>query len=156
MQQAEMVRLERLGALCIERRILPLRVYRDAAGSTRRYFPLKLPVALNVERAVLVYVDPGYETARALRSRGAAHRGGKIKKDKVLLCLNSAVRAFRYGGSRSLASLRATRTLPPTLLPVTAQISGCWRCARCPAPIPATVKSTSGSTAPTLRTRSTA
>ena len=66
---------QRLGALCIERRILPFRVYRDAAGSTRRYFPLKLPVALDVERAVLVYVDPGYETARALRSRGAAHRG---------------------------------------------------------------------------------
>ena len=34
MQQAELARLE---ALCIERRILPLRVYRGAAGNTRHY-----------------------------------------------------------------------------------------------------------------------
>ena len=33
-------------ALGIERRLMPLRVYREAAGTTRRYFPLKLPVAL--------------------------------------------------------------------------------------------------------------
>ena len=62
-------------ALGIERRLLPLRVYRGAAGNTRRHFPLKLPVALDAERAVFVYVDPGYETATALRSWGAAHRG---------------------------------------------------------------------------------
>ena len=41
MQQAELARLERLEALCIEHRILPLRAYRRAAGNTRRYFPLK-------------------------------------------------------------------------------------------------------------------
>ena len=34
-------------ALGIERRILPVRVYRGAAGETRRYFPLKLSVALD-------------------------------------------------------------------------------------------------------------
>ena len=61
-------------ALGIERRLLPLRVYRGAAGNTRRYFPLKLPVALDAERAVFVHVDPGYETGTALRSWGAAHR----------------------------------------------------------------------------------
>ena len=61
-------------ALGIERRLLPRRVYRGAAGNTRRHFPLKLPVALDAERAVFVYVDPGYETATALRSWGAAHR----------------------------------------------------------------------------------
>ena len=38
-------------ALGIERRILPSRLYRGAAGNTRRYFPLKLPVALEAERA---------------------------------------------------------------------------------------------------------
>ncbi len=32
-------------ALGIERRLLPSQLYRGAAGSTRRYFPLKLPVA---------------------------------------------------------------------------------------------------------------
>ena len=61
-------------ALGIERRLLPQRVYRGAAGNARRHFPLRLPVALDAERAVFVYVDPGYETATALRSWGAAHR----------------------------------------------------------------------------------
>ena len=61
-------------ALGIERRLLPQRVYRGAAGNTRRHFPLKLPVALDAERAVFVHVNPGYETAMALRSWGAARR----------------------------------------------------------------------------------
>ena len=61
-------------ALSVERRLLPRRVYRGAAGNLRRYFPLRLPVALDAERAVFVYVDPGHETAMALRSWGAAHR----------------------------------------------------------------------------------
>ena len=62
-------------ALGIERRILPSRLYRGAAGNTRRYFPLKLPVALEAERAVFVYVEPGHDTATALRSWGEAHLG---------------------------------------------------------------------------------
>ena len=61
-------------ALSVECRLLPRRVYRGAAGNLRRYFPLRLPVALDAERAVFVYVDPGHETATALRSWGAAHR----------------------------------------------------------------------------------
>ena len=60
-------------ALGIERRILPSRLYRGAAGNTRRYFPLKLPVALEAERAVFVYVEPGHDTSTALRSWGEAH-----------------------------------------------------------------------------------
>ena len=61
-------------ALGIERRILPQRVYRGATGNIRRYFPLLLPVALDDERAVFVYADPGHHTATALRSWGARHR----------------------------------------------------------------------------------
>ena len=61
-------------ALSVERRLLPRRVYRGAARNLRRYFPLRLPLALDAERAVFVYVDPGHETATALRSWGAAHR----------------------------------------------------------------------------------
>ena len=61
-------------ALGIEHPLLPQRVYRGAAGNLRRYFPLRLPVALDARRAVFVYVDPGHETATALRSWGAAHR----------------------------------------------------------------------------------
>ena len=61
-------------ALGIEPPLLPQRVYRGAAGNLRRYFPLRLPVALDARRAVFVYLDPGHETATALRSWGAAHR----------------------------------------------------------------------------------
>ncbi len=61
-------------ALGVDREILPVRVYRGAAGETRRYFPLKLPVALGTEAAVFVYADPGHETATGLHSWGRAHR----------------------------------------------------------------------------------
>ena len=55
-------------ALGIERRHLPLRVYRGAVGEARHHFRLKLPIALEPDRAIFVYADPGYETATALRS----------------------------------------------------------------------------------------
>ena len=61
-------------ALGIERRLLPVKAYRGAAGTTRLYLPVKLPVALDAGRAVFVYADPGHETATALRSWGDAHR----------------------------------------------------------------------------------
>ena len=61
-------------ALGIERALLPVRVYRGAAGETRRYFPLKLPVALDTRGAVFVYADPGHRSAAGLRSWGRAHR----------------------------------------------------------------------------------
>ncbi|MDE2773477.1 MAG: hypothetical protein OXI46_07205 [Gemmatimonadota bacterium] len=62
-------------ALGIGRELLPSRLYRGVAGDTRRYFPLKMPVALDSTRAVFVYAEPGHETATALRSWGATHRG---------------------------------------------------------------------------------
>ena len=55
-------------ALGIERRHPPLRVYRGAVRETRRHFRLKLPIAVEPDRAVFVYADPGYETATALRA----------------------------------------------------------------------------------------
>ena len=61
-------------ALGIERRHLPVKTYLGTGGTTHRYFPVKLPVALDARRAVFVYVDPGHETATALRSWGEAHR----------------------------------------------------------------------------------
>ena len=60
-------------ALGIERRLLPSRLYRGAAGSTRRYFPLKLPVALDADRALFVYADPGHETRTALSTWADMH-----------------------------------------------------------------------------------
>ena len=68
-----MEKVAALEVLGIDRGILPRRVYRGAAGNIRRYFPRRLPVALDAERAVFVYVDPGQETATALRSWGTAH-----------------------------------------------------------------------------------
>ena len=61
-------------ALGISRSLLPVRVYRGAGGGTRRYFPLKLPVALDSRLAVFVYADPGRGTSTALRSWRDAHR----------------------------------------------------------------------------------
>ncbi len=66
-------RLAAFEALAIERELLPQRVYRGALGGLRRFFPLRLPIALDTERAVFVYAEPGHETATALRSWGAAH-----------------------------------------------------------------------------------
>ena len=62
-------------ALGIERDVLPVRVYRGAAGVTRRHFPVKLPIALDSTRALFVYAEPGHDTATALRSWGKAHAG---------------------------------------------------------------------------------
>jgi len=77
-------------ALGIDRELLPVRVYRGKAGTTRRYFHVKLPVALDSERAVFVYADPGHDTATALRSWGRAHRG----LWRALATLGRSVEAF--------------------------------------------------------------
>lgn len=71
----ELEKVAAFEALGIDCEILPQRVYQGAAGNLRRYFPLRLPVALDAERAVFVYVDPGHETGTALRSWGRAHSG---------------------------------------------------------------------------------
>ena len=61
--------------LGIDRRLLPHREYRSKKGTPqKRYFALKLPVAMDSETATFAYVDPGNETARGLRSWGDAHR----------------------------------------------------------------------------------
>ena len=64
----------RMSPLVTDRHLADARE-RGAAGSTRRYFPVKLPVALDDARAVFVYAEPGHETSTALRSWGGAHRG---------------------------------------------------------------------------------
>jgi len=61
-------------ALGIEGALLPGGVYRGGGGNTRRYFPLKLPVALDAKCAVFVYADPGHETATGLQYWGRTHR----------------------------------------------------------------------------------
>ena len=73
--------------LGIERGLLPVRVYGGAARTTRRYFPVRLPVALDSGRAVFVYADPGHGTATALRSWGAAHRELWLTLQKLGRCV---------------------------------------------------------------------
>ena len=57
----------------IDRKRLPRRKYRGAAGAQLRYFALKLPIACDAKSATFVYVDPGRDTDSELRSWGAAH-----------------------------------------------------------------------------------
>ena len=84
-------------ALGIERRVLPQRTYRGAAGNIRRHFHLGLPVALDAERAVFVHVDPGHETATARRTGSygwmLGDRGLKIKVVAVGLTWEASARA---------------------------------------------------------------
>ena len=54
--------------------MLPVRVYRGAAGGARRYIPRGMPVALDSRRAVFVHADPGYDSATALHSWRDRHR----------------------------------------------------------------------------------
>ena len=62
---------EQLG---IERDLLPRRIYAGHAKGLVHYFPLKTPVAVGLEAAVFVYVDPGMGTRSELDSWGEAHR----------------------------------------------------------------------------------
>ncbi len=66
-------KVARFEALGLERRLLPRRIYRGTVGRQKRYFALKLPVAVNSETATFAYVDPGNDTDTELCSWGAAH-----------------------------------------------------------------------------------
>ena len=67
-------KVDSFDALGIPRSLLPVRVYRGAAGGAQRYFPRGMPVALDSRRAVFVHADPGYDTSTALHSWRDRHR----------------------------------------------------------------------------------
>ena len=54
-------------------RLLPRRIYYGVVGNQKRYFALKLPLAVDPEIVTFVYADPGHQTDRELYSWGAAH-----------------------------------------------------------------------------------
>ena len=60
-------------ALGLERRMFPHRVYKGSVGKQKRYFALKLPIAVDSETATFAYVDPGNETDSGFRSWGITH-----------------------------------------------------------------------------------
>ena len=53
--------------------MIPRRIYYGVVGNQKRYFALKLPLAVDPETVTFVYIDPGHQTDRELCSWGAAH-----------------------------------------------------------------------------------
>ena len=54
--------------------LLPRRIHAGRARGRVQYFPLRLPVAVEPDRAIFVYIDPGMGTRSELDYWGRAHR----------------------------------------------------------------------------------
>ena len=70
---AEPEKVEYFEKLGLPLRLIPRRIYYGVAGKQKRYFALKLPLAVDPEIVTFVYIDPGHQTGRELYSWGAAH-----------------------------------------------------------------------------------
>ena len=70
---AEPEKVEFFEKLGLPLRFLPRRIYYGAVGHQKRYFALKLPLAVEPEIVTFVYVDPGHQTHTELHAWGAAH-----------------------------------------------------------------------------------
>ena len=70
---AEPEKVEFFEKLGLPRRLIPRRIYYGVAGNQKRYFALKLPLAVDPETVTFAYVNPGHQTDTELRSWGAAH-----------------------------------------------------------------------------------
>ena len=70
-EQEKVACFEQLG---IDPELLPKRIYAGRANGRVRYFHIKMPVAVEQDRAVFVYIDPGMGTPSELHSWGTAHR----------------------------------------------------------------------------------
>ena len=66
----EAEKVEFFEGLGVDLRLIPRRIYYGAVGAQKRYFALKLPVAVDAETVTFVYVDPGHRTDSELRSWG--------------------------------------------------------------------------------------
>ena len=53
--------------------MLPRRIYYGVTANQKRYFALKLPLAVDPETITFVYIDPGNQTDSELHSWGAVH-----------------------------------------------------------------------------------
>ena len=67
-------KVRRFDALGVDRTVLPFRTYGADGKEQKRFFALKLPVAVEPETATFGYVDPGRTTDSELRKWGNAHR----------------------------------------------------------------------------------
>ena len=70
---AEPEKVEFFEKLGLPLRLLPHRIYYGMAANRKRYFALKLPLAVDPETVTFVYIDPGNQTDSELHSWGAAH-----------------------------------------------------------------------------------
>ena len=70
---AEPEKVEFFEKLGLPLHLLPRRSYYGFAGNQKRYFALKLPLAVDPEIVTFAYVDPGHQTDSELHSWGAAH-----------------------------------------------------------------------------------
>ena len=70
---SEVEKVDFFEGLGVDRRLIPRRIYYGAVGAQKRYFALKLPVAVDAETVTFVYVDPGHRTDSELRYWGSAH-----------------------------------------------------------------------------------
>ena len=70
---AEAEKVEFFEKLGLPLRLIPRRIYYGVVGNQKRYFALKLPLAVDPETVTFAYIDPGHQTDRELYSWGAAH-----------------------------------------------------------------------------------
>ena len=70
---AEPEKVEFFEEIGLPLRLIPRRIFYGVAGNRKRYFALKLPLAVEPEIVTFVYIDPGHQTDRELCSWGAAH-----------------------------------------------------------------------------------
>ena len=70
---AEAEKVEVFEKLGLPLHLIPRRIYYGVVGNQKRYFALKLPLAVDPETVTFAYVDPGHQTDRELYSWGAAH-----------------------------------------------------------------------------------
>ena len=70
---AEPEKVEFFEKLGLPLRLIPSRIYYGAVDNQKRYFALKLPLAVDPETVTFVYIDPGHQMDRELHSWGAAH-----------------------------------------------------------------------------------
>ena len=70
---AEPEKVEFFEEIGLPLRLIPRRIYYGVVGNQKRYFALKLPLAVEPEIVTFAYIDPGHQTDRELYSWGAAH-----------------------------------------------------------------------------------
>ena len=70
---AEPEKVEFFEEIGLPLRLIPRRIYCGMVGNQKRYFALKLPLAVDPKIVTFAYVDPGHQTDTELYSWGAAH-----------------------------------------------------------------------------------